>query len=71
MRNIKFKNKVKNYRESHGISFDELRELTGLGRNTLGNIEKTGCFPTGKHRTILQKALGCHWDDLFYEVKAA
>lgn len=61
-----FKNRVKESRQSVGLSQGELANLVGVSRNTISSIE-TGQFnPTAKLALILCVALNKKFEELFY-----
>lgn len=68
---IRFRNKIREYRESHGLTLAQLSKITGLSYATLYQMEQKGGLPRESTRIKLQNALKCSWSDIFYEVRAA
>ncbi len=56
--------KLKEIRNEKGISYQELREKTGLSLSYLSEIENGKKYPKGDKIMILAKALGVSYDEL-------
>jgi transcriptional regulator with XRE-family HTH domain len=64
---LKFKNKIKEYRENRGISIKVLSEAIGKSVSAVYQIEIKKCFPRGETREKLLKFFNCNFNKLFYE----
>lgn len=67
-KNIRFKNRIKEYRSETGYSLDEISEKTGLTKVYLYTLETNKRFPRPKTRKLLMECFKASFDDLFYEV---
>ncbi|MBM7602655.1 putative transcriptional regulator [Metabacillus crassostreae] len=59
-------NKIKEYRESRGISQGKLAELCHVSRQTINAIENNKYAPSLQLAFDLAKQLGVKVDELFY-----
>jgi transcriptional regulator with XRE-family HTH domain len=66
-RTIKFKNRIKEYRENRGITMRELAEAIGKSISTVHQMERTKSFPRGETREKIMQFLGASFDELFFE----
>jgi transcriptional regulator with XRE-family HTH domain len=66
-RTIKFKNRIKEYRENRGITMRELAEAIGKSVSTVHQMERTKSFPRGDTREKIMHFLGASFDELFFE----
>jgi transcriptional regulator with XRE-family HTH domain len=64
---IKFKNRIKEYRENQGITMMELAEAIGKSLSTVRNMEKNKNFPRGDTREKIMKFLNASFVELFFE----
>jgi transcriptional regulator with XRE-family HTH domain len=64
---IKFKNRIKEYRENRGITMRELAEAIGKSVSTVHQMERTKSFPRGDTREKIMEYLGASFDELFFE----
>ena len=63
---LKLKNRLKEYRQEHGMTQSELAKLVGTSRNTISSIETGQFCPTAYLAAVLCVALECRFEDLFY-----
>ncbi len=66
MEDIEFENRVKLARIEKDLTQEQLAELTGVTRQTIGLIEAGKYNPTLKLCLALAKATGKRLDDLFW-----
>lgn len=64
--NIKLKNRLKVARAENNLTQEQLANLAGVTRQTIGAIETDKYCPTAKLALILSKKLGKKFEDLFY-----
>ena len=64
--NIKLKNRLKVARAELNISQEQLANLVGVSRQTIGSIETGQYCPTAKLALILSNCLQKKFEDLFY-----
>ena len=64
--NIKLKNRLKVARAENNLTQEQLANLAGVTRQTIGAIETGQYCPTAKLALILSKKLGKKVEDLFY-----
>jgi putative transcriptional regulator len=64
--NIKFKNSLRIARAELDISQDQLANMAGVSRQTIGSIESGQYCPSAKLALILAKCLQKKFEDLFY-----
>lgn len=64
---IKFKNRIKEYRENRGITMKELAKAIEKSVSTVHQMERTKSFPRGDTREKIMKFLKASFDELFYE----
>jgi transcriptional regulator with XRE-family HTH domain len=64
---IKFKNRIKEYRENKGITMMELAEAIGKSLSTVRQIERSKNFPRGDTREKIMKFLNASFVELFFE----
>ncbi len=60
------KNKIKEARQEHGYSQEELARLVGVSRNTISSIETGQFSPTAKLALVLCIALDKKFEELFF-----
>lgn len=63
---LKLKNRVKQYRQSQGLSQTELANMVGASRNTISSIENSQFCPTAYLAALLCVALECKFEELFF-----
>lgn len=63
---MKLKNRLKVARAELNISQEQLANLAGVSRQTIGSIETGQYCPTAKLALILSKCLQKKFEDLFY-----
>lgn len=63
---IKLINRLKVARAELNISQEQLANLAGVSRQTIGSIETGQYCPTAKLALILSKCLNKNFEDLFY-----
>ncbi len=63
---IKLKNRLKVARAEINISQEQLANMAGVSRQTIGYIETGQYCPTAKLALILSKCLQKNFEDLFY-----
>jgi putative transcriptional regulator len=63
---VKFKNRLKVARAELNISQEQLANLAGVSRQTIGSIETGQYCPTAKLALILSKCLHKTFEELFY-----
>lgn len=63
-------NRVRERRDARGISIDELSRISGVGRTTIGAVERYGTHPSGTVMLRLAEALGTTVQDLFWSEPA-
>ena len=66
-REIKFKNKIKKYRENRGITMKQFADGIGEKYITVHQMEKRKSFPRGNTRKKIMEFLGASFDEIFYE----
>lgn len=66
---IKLKNRLKIARAELNISQEQLANMAGVSRQTIGSIETGQYCPTAKLALILSKCLQKKFEDLFYLVE--
>ena len=66
MDEIKFRNRVREYREKNGLSQQKLADTVSTTRQTVISIEKGTFNPTAKLAYLLCLALNVKFEDLFY-----
>lgn len=59
------KNKLKEFRQKHNMTQNELAQLIGTSRNTISSIETGQFCPTAYLAAVLCAALDCKFEDLF------
>ena len=64
---LKFKNKLKEYREVRNIRLVDIARALNKNISCIYNIEKNKSFPRGETREKLLKFFNCKFEDLFYE----
>lgn len=64
--NVKFKNRLKVARAELNISQEQLANMAGVTRQTIGSIETSQYCPTTKLALIISKCLNKKLEDLFY-----
>ncbi|MCA9767097.1 MAG: helix-turn-helix transcriptional regulator [Carnobacterium sp.] len=64
--NLELKNHLKNIRIELGFSQQQLADMIGVSRNTIGSIERCVFVPTAKLALILCIALDKKFEELFY-----
>ncbi len=60
------KNKVKEARQEHGYSQEDLARLVGVSRNTISSIETGQFSPSAKLALVLCIALDKKFEELFF-----
>lgn len=60
------RNRIEQYRKSLDLKQEELGNLVGLSRQTIGSLERGVYEPTGYTCALLCKALNVKFEDLFY-----
>lgn len=63
---INLKNRIKVARAELNISQEQLANLAGVSRQTIGSIETGQYCPTARLALILSKCLNKKFEDLFY-----
>lgn len=63
-------NRVRERRDARGLSIDELARVSGVGRTTIGAVERYGAHPSGTVMLRLAEALGTTVQDLFWSEPA-
>ncbi len=63
---LKFKNKIKEYREAKGFSQQRLADLVSTTRQTIISIEKGTFNPTAKLAYLICLALDVKFEELFF-----
>lgn len=66
MKPLTLKNKLKETRNDANLSQQQLADLVGVSRNTIGSIERGEFNPTAKLALILSITLDKKFEDLFY-----
>ena len=66
MNELKFRNRIKQYREEKGYSQQKLAELISTTRQTIISIEKGTFNPTAKLAYLICIALDVKFEELFY-----
>lgn len=69
MNDVKFTNKVKLARVEKDLSQQQLAELVGVTRQTIGMIEKNKYNPSLKLCLMIAKVTEKSLDELFYEIE--
>lgn len=64
--NIKLKNRIKVARAERDLSQEQLANMAGVTRQTIGSIESGQYCPTTKLALILSQCLNKKMEDLFY-----
>lgn len=59
------KNKLKEFRQKHNMTQNELAQLVGTSRNTISSIETGQFCPTAYLAAVLCAAFYCKFEDLF------
>ena len=59
------KNKLKEFRQKHNMTQNELAQLVGTSRNTISSIETGQFCPTAYLAAVLCAAFDCKFEDLF------
>lgn len=59
------KNKLKEFRQKHDMTQNELAQLVGTSRNTISSIETSQFCPTAYLAAVLCAAFDCKFEDLF------
>jgi DNA-binding XRE family transcriptional regulator len=67
---FKFKNKIKEYRENHGVTAKQLAEAIEKSVSIVYQMERTKGFPRGNTRVKIMNFLGASFNELFYEEEA-
>ncbi len=62
----KLKNRLKVIRAETNLSQEQLANMAGVSRQTIGSIETGQYCPTAKLALILSKCLQKNFEDLFY-----
>lgn len=63
---FEFTNNLKEIRTKQNLTQQELADLVGVSRNTIGSIERLVFIPTAKLALILCIALDVEFEELFY-----
>lgn len=63
---LNFNNNLKEIRTKKNLTQQELANLIGVSRNTVGSIERLVFVPTAKLALILCVALDVKFEELFY-----
>ena len=63
---LKLKNRLKEFRQSRGLTQTELAEKVGSSKNTISSIETGQFCPTAYLAALLCLALNCDFWELFY-----
>ena len=63
-----FKTHIKEYRVKSDMKQDELAQIVGVRRETIGNVENGRYNPSLKLALDIAKTFGCRVEDLFEEV---
>lgn len=63
---LELKNNLKEVRTDLGFSQQQLADIIGVSRNTIGSIERRVFVPTAKLALILCIALDKKFEELFY-----
>lgn len=63
---VKIKNRLKVARAEINISQEQLANMAGVTRQTIGSIESGQYCPTAKLALILSRCLNKKFEDLFY-----
>lgn len=63
---VKLKNRLKIARAELNISQEQLANMAGVSRQTIGSIETNQYCPTAKLALILSKCLQKKFEELFY-----
>ena len=58
--------RIHEYRKERGVSQDELAEMLGIRRETVGRLENGKNNPSLKLAMDVAEALGARVDDVFY-----
>lgn len=66
MNELKFRNRIKQYREENGYSQQKLADLVSTTRQTIISIEKGTFNPTAKLAYLICIALDVKFEELFY-----
>ena len=64
--NLVFCNNLKEIRTKQNLTQQELADLIGVSRNTIGSIERLVFIPTAKLALILCVALNVKFEEMFY-----
>lgn len=65
-KNLVFHNNLKEIRTKQNLTQQELADLIGVSRNTIGSIERSVFIPTAKLALILCVALNVKFEEMFY-----
>lgn len=63
---LKLKNRLKEYRQSKGLTQTQLAEAVGTSKNTISSIETGQFCPTAYLAALLCVALDCKFEEMFY-----
>ena len=63
---ILFKNRIRELRQTKGMSQTELAKMSGTTQNTISSLETGQYSPTAYLSGLICRALGCKWEDCFY-----
>lgn len=63
---LKLKNRLKEYRQSKGLTQTQLAEAVGSSKNTISSIETGQFCPTAYLAALLCVALDCKFEEMFY-----
>lgn len=63
---LKLKNRLKEYRQSKGLTQTQLAEVVGSSKNTISSIETGQFCPTAYLAALLCVALDCKFEEMFY-----
>ncbi len=63
---LKLKNRLKEFRQSKGLTQTQLAETVGSSKNTISSIETGQFCPTAYLAALLCVALDCKFEDMFY-----
>ena len=66
---LKLKNRLKEFRQEQNLTQNELAQLVGTSRNTISSIETGQFCPTAYLAAVLCIALKCNFEELFYLVE--
>lgn len=63
---LKLKNRLKEYRQTKGLTQTQLAEIVGSSKNTISSIETGQFCPTTYLAALLCVALDCKFEEMFY-----